>query len=219
MAAQAVAALAPLVLGAFHKRPKEPNRQAILARYRSSKPVGYVTPEDQAAAERTRSRIAGAATSAAQRARQMNARQVTARGLSGPAAAALEQGATDTEAAGGETAALNSADQLYKAFESNLGYARNQNDTAFGAEMGLASQDAARAQAQDSTFWNSMLEAIPAVASGFPAAPAGAHSTAPTAGGAPTATAPGGATGQTTTYAPTTPAQRAVHGPSGPVYR
>jgi len=167
MAGQAALALAPLVIGAFHHKKKGPNRNAILARYRAERPVGYTTKEDEAAAERTRTRIAGSATAAAQRARQMNQRQISARGLAGPAAAALESGASDIEAAGAEEASRNSADQLYKAYESNLGYERNKSDTAFGAEMGMATQEAAMGQAQDATFWNSMLEAIPAVAGGF----------------------------------------------------
>lgn len=183
MALAAATALAPVILGAFHRSKKGPNRNAIIARYRASRPAGYVTPEDEAAAERTRTRLAGASAAAAQRARQMNARQVSARGLSGPAAAALEQGATDVEAQGSEDAARNSADQLYQAFQSNLGYERGKNDTAFGAEMGVASQDAALNAAKDSTFWNSMLEAIPAVAGGFATS---SRSSAPTLGGGPT---------------------------------
>lgn len=214
LAAAAALQLAPVLLGGlFHRKKKGPNRNAILQRYRDSKPVGYTTAEDKAAAESTRTRLAGAAQGAAQNQRIQNARQVTARGLGGPAAAALENNAGAISAAGAEEAARTSASQLYAAFNSNLGYARNQNDTAFGAEMGLASQEAAQNSAQDATFWNSMLEAIPAVASGFSGG--GRATTAPTASvGAPTAT------GQTTTYgATTTGAPGARRPPTQPVYR
>lgn len=200
LAAKAALQLAPLLLGLGHRKKKGPNRNAILARYRASKPAGYTTAEDAAAAERTRGTISGAAEGAAQRQRVQNSRQVTARGLAGPAAAALERDASGIAAAGSEEAARTSADQLYRAFNSNLGYARSQNDTAFGAELGLATQEAQQGQAQDATFWNSMLEAIPAVATSLAPRPA-AGSTAPTAvTGAPSATA-------TYRTAPPTPAQ------------
>jgi len=167
MAVNAAMTLAPFVLGAFHRKKKGPNMNAILARYRASRPEGYVTDADKAQAERVRTKVAGAATAAAARARQLSQRQITARGLEGPAAAALEGQATDIEAAGAEEAARNSADVLDRAYNSNLGYERGKSDTAFGAEMGLAQQEAIRGQAQETSFWNSMLEAIPAVAGGL----------------------------------------------------
>lgn len=177
VAGKAALALAPLVIGAFHRSKKGPNRQAILQRYRASRPEAYVTPADQAASERTRARISGAAQNAASQARQMNARNVTARGLTGPAAAALESQASDIAAQGAEQGATAAAGQEYLAGQSNLGYARNQNDTAFGAELGLANQDYARNSAQDATFWNSMLDTIPSIAGAF------SPSSAPTATG------------------------------------
>lgn len=160
----AAATLAPIVLGALHKKKKGPNRLAIIQKYRNTRPAGYTTPEDEAAAERTRTRIAGSAQVVARRRRMQNAREVTTRGLSGPAAAALEEQATQVEGAGAEEAARTSADQLYKAFQSNLGYERNKNDTSFGAELGVATQDAARADAQNASFWNSLMETLPGIA-------------------------------------------------------
>lgn len=212
----AAATLAPVVISALHRKKKGPNRNKILAAYRNSKPVGYTTPEDAAAAERTRTRIAASGQASAQRARQINARQVAARGLSGAAAGALENDASGIDAAATEEAARSSADQLYKAFNSNLGYARRQNDTAFGTEMGLAAQEAAQGQAQDATFWNSLIETVPAVASLW--APKAAVGPAGTA----TAAAPA-ARAVTSTYnpavAPVTPAQRRVRGNTAAVYR
>jgi hypothetical protein len=189
-AVNAATALAPVLLGAFHRPKKGPNINDIINRYRASRPAGYVTPQDELAAERTRTRIAGAATAAAGRQRQMTQRAITARGLGGPAAEALNQEATDTEAAGAEEAARTSADQLYRAFQSNLGYARGQNDTAFGAELSSAQQQAFRNQAQEATFWNSMNEAIPAVAGALPSfgRAGGGDSMSPTATGAGSAT-------------------------------
>lgn len=160
----AIATGAGLLAGALRKKKKGPNRKAIVDRYRASSPKGFTTPEDEAAAARTQTRIAAAAQAVAKRRRAQNEGQVTARGLSGPAAAALEQQATDVEAQGGEEAARTSADQMYKAFQSNLGYERQKNDTAFASELGIATQDAARADAQNAGFWNSALEAVKGVA-------------------------------------------------------
>jgi hypothetical protein len=209
----AAATIAPLVFGAFRRPKKGPNRRAIIERYRQNRPTGYTSAEDEAAAERTRTRVAGAAGAVARRRRMENARQVTARGLAGPAAAALEQQATDVEAGGAEEAARTSADQLYRAFQSNLGYERSKADTAFGAELGLASQEAAMAEAQNTGFWNSMLEAIPAIAGAF------SPSTAETTTRAVAGTAPSAATQTYAPAAPVTPAQRRVRGNTDPVYR
>lgn len=176
----AAAVLGPMVIGAFRRKRKAPDRYAIINRYRASRPTGYTTREDEAAAERTRTRMAGAATATAHRRRAENVRQVTARGLSGAAAAALEQQATDVEAIGGEEAARTSADQLYRAYQSNLGYARHQNDTAFGAELGAATEDAYRDDIRDAGFWNTVAEAMPLLATGFAGAraPAGSRAVA-----------------------------------------
>jgi len=215
-AAKAALTLAPLALGLFHKKKKGRNANEILARYKASRPTGYTTPEDEAAAERTRTRIAGASANAAQRARQMNARQVTARGLGGAAAAALDTNAQLIEGAGAEEAARNSADQLYQAYNSNLNYNRQQNNTAFNAEMGLAAQERAQSQAQEGTFWNSMFEAIPAVAGAFAGGPAGGATRSYGTYN------PSGAEGTPTPNAgvPMTPAQQAVRsGRSGAIYR
>lgn len=149
------------------KSKKRVDTSAILNRYRTSRPVGYTSPEDLAASELTRTRMAGAAQAVAQQRRAQNARQVTARGLGGPAAAALEQQASDIAAGGAEEAARTGAGQLYRAFQSNLGYERSKSDTAFGAEIGLAANENARNDAADAAFWNGMLEVIPTIASGW----------------------------------------------------
>jgi len=165
--ATAALTLAPVIFGAFRRQKKGPNRYGIINRYRQARPVGYTSAEDEAAAERARTRITGASEAAAQRRRAENVRQTTARGLSGPAAAALERQASDISAAGAEEGARTSADLLYKSFQSNLGYERAKTDRAFGAELGVATQDAMLADAQNASFWNSLNETIPAVAGAF----------------------------------------------------
>lgn len=207
-------AIAAAVVSLFHRKKKGPNMNAILARYRSTTPQAYTTPADEAMAERARTRLSGAAQSVAEQRRVENARQVTARNLSGPAAAALEQGATDVAARGGEEAARTSADLLYRAGQSNVGYERQKLDTAFGAEMGLASQQAAQGQASDAEFWNSVLGVIPGVAAAYSGQPA-TSSSAVAAPRRSTAVAP------VASYrsAPVTPAQRRVSGPAAAVYR
>lgn len=196
--------LAPVVLGAFRRKPKD-NRRKTIQKYRDSRPVGYTSKEDEAFAERQRAKQAGAAKAVAQQRRAMNANQVRVRGLGGAAAAALEQQATDVEAAGAEDAARSSADLLYRAFQSNLGYERNKNDNAFGAELGIDTQDVMRADAQQAEFWNSVLEGVQATAPML-------SKVGPKPAAAPAS--PGA-----TPTAPVTPAQRRVRGNAGPVYR
>lgn len=186
----AAAVLAPTVIGAF-RRKKRPNRNAIINRYRNSRPVGYTTAEDEAFAERQRVKGNAAAKSVAQQRRAINAGQVRARGLGGAAAAALEQNATDVEAMGAEESARTSADLLYKAFASNRDYARHQNDTAFGQEMQVATEDAARADAQNASFWNSVNESITAIAPMLSTIGGGGTAVAQTPAQNPTSQIPG----------------------------
>lgn len=165
--ASAAIQLAPVIGGLFRRKKKAPDANAILSRYRDARPEGYVTEADKAAAERTRTTMAGAAQNVAQQRRMMNARNTTARRLQGPAAAALEQQATDVAAQGAENAARNSAQQLYGAYNSNLGFERQKMNTAFGAEMGLAAQQQQQNQAEDAAFWNTAMETIPTIAGAF----------------------------------------------------
>lgn len=148
-------------------RRRRVDTKKIIADYKDQKPVGYTSKEDEAFAERQRLKGNAATRAVAQHARELSARQVTARGLGGAAAAALENNAAGIEAAGAEESARTSADVLYGAFNSNLGYERHKADTAFGAEMETANQENARLDAQNSSFFNSLLEVIPAVAGAF----------------------------------------------------
>ncbi len=158
-AAQAAIQLAPTVLGWLGGRNKKrgPDTQGIIDRYRSSRPEAYVTEADRQQAERARTTMAGAAQNAAQQQRALNARSIRNRRLSGAAAAALGENANQMAAQGMESAARNSAGMLYQAGQSNLGYARRQNDTVFGAEMGQAARQQALDQARESEMWNSIM--------------------------------------------------------------
>lgn len=177
-------------------RRRRVDTKKIIAGYKEQRPVGYTSKEDEAFAERQRLKGNAATRAVAQQARQLSARQVTARGLGGAAAAALENNASGIEAAGAEESARTSADTLYGAFNSNLGYERHKADTAFGAEMETANQENARLDAQNSSFWNSLMEAIPAVAGAFVpgagAAAAGAGAARSAYAGAGNAVSPAG---------------------------
>jgi len=150
-AAKVATQLAPLAIGLFHKRPKTPNIQGILARYRASGPSAYLSPEDYAAGERTAGKLTAASARAAEIQRAEQGRQILARRLGGPAAAALADSATATEAAGREAGATAEANQLYQTGTEKM-------NTLFGAELGAANIAAQRADQRDQTFWNSMVD-------------------------------------------------------------
>lgn len=151
----------------------------INAKYQNARVDGYTTAADVANAERTRNKGTASAARSGELARMQANRQVLARGLGGPAAAALAQKASDVEAAGREDAYNTSANELYGAYNKNKDFAGNQLMTAWGADIGasaqLGQQEYQRAQldlganaqadARDATFWNSLLEAAPMVAS------------------------------------------------------
>lgn len=144
----------------------------IISAYRKFNPQAYTSEADVAAASRTRAGMTSSAERTGVMVRAQNQRQVLARHLSGPAAAALEQQATDAVAGGREQAAGAEAEQLYRAGQSNLGYEREKGGTLFGAELGVAANQAQMDAARSATFWNSVLQAVPMVAGAF-AGPAG----------------------------------------------
>jgi hypothetical protein len=165
-AAKVASTLAPLAAGLFHHRPRTPNIQGIIQRYRNEGPSAYLSPEDRAAAARTRTEVSGSAARAAQIQRAEQGRQILARNLQGPAAAALADEATATEAQGREQGATEEANQLYTT-------GKEKQNTLFGAELGAANTAAQRADSQDQTFWNSMIDLAGATSSlwGTPATP------------------------------------------------
>jgi len=172
--------LAPLIAGVFHKRKKGPNFNQVVADYRKRRAATGATPEDVAAAGRTRAGITASAERSGEIARQNAGRQAIARNLGGPAAAALTADADSLVATGREAGATAEAGQIYDAAQRNKGV----EDTIFGAQVGNAQFEAQRNDMRDQTFWNSMLDLTSATSALWQPP---ASSTAGVAAGAPVA--------------------------------
>lgn len=160
-----------LLLGALKGKPKRARRidyRPIIDRYLGMKPEGYVTPADQAATERTRGVIAGGVRNAARGRRMRANRFLTARGINtSPAAAATELAIGQDEAAGLESAATTAAGQEYDAYRGNQAFSQGMVARALGLEMGAADAENRRNDERESTFWNSIIGAVPSVLSLF----------------------------------------------------
>ena len=149
--------LAPLAMGLFRSKPSGPDYNKIYSDYMNANPEATVSAADMAAASRTRGNITASAERSAQMAAGNAQRQALARNLGGPAAAALQQQARSVAASGREQGAMAEAGQLYQTGLQNQAYARQKQDRLFGARLGQAQNQMAQQQAQDRTFWNSMM--------------------------------------------------------------
>jgi len=164
-AAKVGSQLAPLLLGLGRKKKKGPNVAALAADYRSRRPEMTLSAEDLAAGARTRAGVNASAVRSGELTRMGINRQVAARGLSGPAAAALGLTADAQVAEGREKGALAEAEQLYQTGRSNQEYDRSKEDRIFGGLLGNAHIEAQRNDARDATFWNSMMDLSTATSS------------------------------------------------------
>lgn len=192
--------LGTTALGAIFGRPKKKktiNLRALIDRYLAMRPGGYVTAEDKAASERTRSRLAGAAGESARGRRIQSRRAVTARGLAGsPADLAADLAITQDEALGRQGAAEQAAAQEYDAYSSNRGYNQGMVARALGLEAGAEMENARLDSAREAEFWNSILSVAPTLGQYFSPAAQPSTATAPgtiqTAVSAPGRGSPGG---------------------------
>ena len=153
------------IYGALRGRKRGPSVQSIDDRFRNERVSGYLTPEDRAMVERTRLAGVQGAERSADLTRQSVYRQVAGRHLSGASAAAMGLRADEQAAEGRDQANLAAANEEYGLYKGNEGYEREKQATAWGNEVGDAVRGNARADLQDSTFWNSALESIPAIRS------------------------------------------------------
>lgn len=179
--------LIPVITGAVSAagaiagaRRKRPNVGKINAKYLGMRPEGYTTAADLAAAELQRQRGTASAARSGTLARERAGQQARARGLGGASAAALVTQGDQIEGQGRELAAEQANNFLADRFSNNLGFERNKMMTAWGGELGAANQEAARIDAQQASFWNSVVEAAPLMAGSV-----GALGTSPTPGATP----------------------------------
>lgn len=175
--ASAALKLAPLAMGLFnghqHHRGFD---SADIMKYR---PQGWTTPEDEAAAGRTQTRLGDAAQATAAQQNIDIKRRAQARGLDGsPIMEGSLARVGEGLAVGKEHAATAASDQLYA-----LKLARERMDfQKFGMAAGAANADQSRNDLKHSTWANSMLEYIPAMMGGGLGGGAGAAGAAVGAG-------------------------------------
>lgn len=148
---------------------KRPNNRQAIAELRSSRPTGYLTPQDLRAAELTRGRLSEGVTAQAGQAGAEIGRRFAARGLAGSpseerARARLQQ----QTLLGTENAGNTAEEQLYNMRTGRESY-QHQNDLAiFGAQTGANQRESERQQAENGAFWNSLNEFVPAIMSALP---------------------------------------------------
>lgn len=147
---------------AFSKKPKAPNYRRITDEYLNRRPKGWLTPEDKAMAARTRSRGNEAAAESARYGMGRVNTTLQRRGLAGSAAgAAMKRDVQAGEALGRQRSFEKSADQEYGMYDRNRAYEEGILSAGFGAELGGERQRYAQEAAQNSSFWNSVLEMTP----------------------------------------------------------
>jgi len=138
-----------------------PDINRILRYIDARRPRGYLDPEDYAAAEGTRSRLSGQASRTAQGLRYEALRRYSQRRLVGsPAEETTLSRVGEIEAAGRERAGDVAEQQLYDIRLGRERYGQQVNLAALGYNVNEAYRNQARSDAQQSTFYNSLLESL-----------------------------------------------------------
>lgn len=162
------AGVAAKLLGGRKRRPD--NRRAI-AELRAARPVGYLTPEDYTASERTRGRLAEGVQGQGRLAGYEVSRRARARGLAGSPSEERSQARVNQGVAlGVQHAGESSEEQLYNIRTGREHFQQESELAIFGANTNQAVRDAARQDAQQSEFWNSLNEFLPTIMSYLPGA-------------------------------------------------
>jgi hypothetical protein len=178
----------PIITGAMAGKSKKLDVSGINNKFLNMRPEGWLNEQDFASAERFRNR--GRATMAGaygdERSRAIG-RSASRRGGSGALDRNLAR-LTDMEASKAADINAGAEDQLYRTRMGREGMQNAKINQAWGSELGAARTNFDAGQAQDANFWNSILEAAPAVMDTFsksrmPKIGAGSSS----AGGYPTA--------------------------------
>ena len=156
--------IAPAVSGAgivanALTRPRRPDISGSVARLRSANPVGssMLTPADYRASEMTRGRLASAARAQGTLAGYDVSRRSRARGLAGSPSEERDLARVQQQTAlGAENAGNSAEEQLYNVGMSRENFGRQKELAIFGAETNQAANDAARQDAQQAEYWNSL---------------------------------------------------------------
>lgn len=143
---------------------KRPNNRRAIAALRSAKPTGYLTDADHRAAQLTKGRLTEGAVATGRHASTEVSRRSRARGLAGSPSEERAQARVNQQTALASQHAGESGEELL--YNTQRGRERFQQDSElaiFNAETGQAARDAARQDAQQGAFWNSLNEFMPTI--------------------------------------------------------
>lgn len=165
-----IAPVAGAAVGIARGGRKRPNNRQAIAELRASQPTGYLTDADLRAAELTRGRLASGARAQGELAGVGVTRRATARGLAGSPSQERDLARVGQQTALGVEGAGNSAEeQLYNIRQGREAYGQQKDLAIFQAQVGQNQQEAARQQAENGAFWNSLTEFMPAIMGGIDA--------------------------------------------------
>jgi hypothetical protein len=154
--------LAPFALAPFQKK-KKINWNAERAYADSFRPSGYLTPEDLASGEAQRARGVRGATATAGLQRLEAMRRIRARGIDSAPANEATLARVDQGEARGRQAAGDAADEYLSNIRTgNQRFEQNKAMALIGGHLQDTVRGGARADAQQSTFMNSLLDYTPA---------------------------------------------------------
>lgn len=156
--------LAPALIGLFGGRAKKFNPRAIIDRYRSYMPTGYLTDEDTKFADTQFQRGAEVVGRKTMSARQSAAGRLAARGLSrSPAAERVLENINQQESQDLTGIERNRQAMLYGIRTGRERYQQNMNLQGMLGELSGERYNTARGDLQRSGFFNGLLEFAPEV--------------------------------------------------------
>lgn len=153
------AAVLPHLFG----RPKKPkiDLASVNAKYMGMRPGGYLTSEDQSFVDRQLARTMETVGVQGRNMRQLAARRMAQRGITGPASEQAFADINQNEQLAGVGAQRNAGDLAYGIYGNNRDFERSKMMKGWGIEAGDAMQQRSDYQAAQSEFWNSQLQFLP----------------------------------------------------------
>jgi hypothetical protein len=155
-----------LASGVFGK--KRPDISAAIAQLRAARPTGYLTPADYRAAELTKGRLSETAGEAGRYGGYEVSRRARARGLAGSPSEERDLARVNQQVLLGKQHAGETAEeQLYTTQRGREAWQQGNENAIFSANVGQTRADAARHDAQQAAFWNSLYEFLPTIMGGL----------------------------------------------------
>lgn len=152
---------------------RRPDNRAAIARLRAARPTGYLTTDDYRARDRSVGRLTEGAQAQGRLASTEVSRRSRARGLAGsPSEERSQARVNDQTALAVQHAGESGEELLYNTQRGREAFQQESELAIFGSETGQATREAARMQAEDAMYWNSLNEFLPRILGYLP--PSGA---------------------------------------------